>query len=189
MKSLDERGISCIFIGFYEHSKAYRFYVIEPNASVSVNTVIESRDVIFDENRFSSIPRPKDLVSSSNRNTNEAVHDSNESPELRRNKRQRKYKSFGSDFQLYLVEGTRDEIANQYSYCFSVEEDPKTFRETMKSQDVAFWKEVINDEMDSIMRNNTWVLFDLPSGCKPLVCKWIFKRKMKVDRSIDKFKA
>ncbi|GKA36724.1 hypothetical protein Tco_0723289, partial [Tanacetum coccineum] len=29
-------------------------------------------------------------------------------------------------------------------------------------QDVAFWKEVINDEMDSIMGNNTWVLADLP---------------------------
>ncbi|GKF18729.1 zinc finger, CCHC-type containing protein, partial [Tanacetum coccineum] len=27
------------------------------------------------------------------------------------------------------------------------------------------------------------------SGCKPLGCKWIFKRKMKVDGTIDKFKA
>ncbi|GJW02389.1 zinc finger, CCHC-type containing protein [Tanacetum coccineum] len=58
---------------------------------------------------------------------------------------------------------------------------PKTFDEGMKSQDVAFWKEAINDEMDSIMGNNTWVLADLPLGCKPLGCKWIFKRKLKVD--------
>nr|GFB32175.1 zinc finger, CCHC-type [Tanacetum cinerariifolium] len=41
-------------------------------------------------------------------------------------------------------------------------------------------KEAINDEMDSIMSNNTWVLTDLPPGCKPLGCKWIFKRKLKV---------
>ena len=112
-----------------------------------------------------------------------------ESPELRRSKRDRKAKSFGSDFQLYLVEGSRDEIVEEYSYCFSVEEDPKTFDEAMKSRDVAFWKEAINDEMDSIMGNNTWVLSDLPPGCKPLGCKRIFKRKMKVDGSIDKFKA
>nr|GEW18562.1 hypothetical protein [Tanacetum cinerariifolium] len=47
----------------------------------------------------------------------------------------------------------------------------------------------INDEMDSIMGNNTWVLTDLPPCCKPLGCKWIFKRKLKVDRTIEKFKA
>ncbi|GKB43455.1 zinc finger, CCHC-type containing protein [Tanacetum coccineum] len=32
-------------------------------------------------------------------------------------------------------------------------------------------------------------LTDLPPGCKPLGCKWIFKRKMKVDGTIEKFKA
>ncbi|GJV14737.1 zinc finger, CCHC-type containing protein [Tanacetum coccineum] len=55
--------------------------------------------------------------------------------------------------------------------------------------DVAFWKEAINDEIDSIVGNNTWVLADLPPGCKPLGCKWIFKRKLKVDGTIEKFKA
>ncbi|GJZ72212.1 zinc finger, CCHC-type containing protein [Tanacetum coccineum] len=50
-------------------------------------------------------------------------------------------------------------------------------------------KEAINYEMDSIMENNTWILSDLPPGCKPLGCKWIFKKKMKVDGTIDKFKA
>ncbi|GJV55264.1 zinc finger, CCHC-type containing protein [Tanacetum coccineum] len=49
--------------------------------------------------------------------------------------------------------------------------------------------EAINDDMDSIMGNNTWVLADLPLGCKPLGCKWIFKRKLKVDGTIEKFKA
>ncbi|GJT81622.1 zinc finger, CCHC-type containing protein [Tanacetum coccineum] len=39
------------------------------------------------------------------------------------------------------------------------------------------------------MHNNTWELTDLPSGCKALGCKWILKRKMKVDGSIDKYKA
>nr|GFD17542.1 zinc finger, CCHC-type [Tanacetum cinerariifolium] len=62
-------------------------------------------------------------------------------------------------------------------------------QQAMKSHDVAFWKEAINDEMDSIMGNNTWVLSDLPPGCKPLGCKWIFKRKLKVDGTVEKFKA
>lgn len=37
--------------------------------------------------------------------------------------------------------------------------------------------------------NNTWILTDLPPGCKPMCCKWIFKKKMKVDGTIEKFKV
>nr|GEY62532.1 zinc finger, CCHC-type [Tanacetum cinerariifolium] len=44
--------------GYAEHSKAFRFYVIEPNDSVAINLIIESRDAIFDEHKFSSVPRP-----------------------------------------------------------------------------------------------------------------------------------
>ncbi|GJX87302.1 zinc finger, CCHC-type containing protein [Tanacetum coccineum] len=108
---------------------------------------------------------------------------------LRKSKRNRTPKNFGPEFHLYLIEGIRDEVFDQHSYCFNIEDDPKIFYEAMKSQDVAFWKEAINDEMDSIMGNNTWVLADLPSGCKPLGCKWIFKIKLKIDGTIEKFKA
>ncbi|GKC08088.1 zinc finger, CCHC-type containing protein [Tanacetum coccineum] len=58
LKTLGERGIECIFVGYAEHSKAFRFYVIEPNDSVSINSIIESRDAIFNENKFSSASRP-----------------------------------------------------------------------------------------------------------------------------------
>nr|KAJ0201746.1 hypothetical protein LSAT_V11C600333100 [Lactuca sativa] len=64
-ETLGERGINCIFIGYAEHSKAYRFYVLESNDSVSINTMIESRDAIFDEERFTSIPRPRDMINQS----------------------------------------------------------------------------------------------------------------------------
>ncbi|GKC69775.1 zinc finger, CCHC-type containing protein, partial [Tanacetum coccineum] len=53
-----QNGIECIFVGYAEYSKAFRFYVIKPNESVSFNSITESKDVIFDENRFSSVPRP-----------------------------------------------------------------------------------------------------------------------------------
>ena len=59
----------------------------------------------------------------------------------------------------------------------------------MKSHNASFWKEAINDEMDSIMTNKTWELVDLPPGSKPIDCKWIFKKKLKVDESMDNFKA
>ena len=70
-----------------------------------------------------------------------------------------------------------------------MEEDPKTYNEALASKDLAFWKEAINDEMDSLKSNGTWVLCDLPPGCKPIGCKWIFKRKRNTDGSILTFKA
>nr|CAN83010.1 hypothetical protein VITISV_010102 [Vitis vinifera] len=59
----------------------------------------------------------------------------------------------------------------------------------MASRDAAFWKEAINDEMDSIMSNQTWELVDLPPGSKPIRCKWVFRRKYHIDGMIQTFKA
>ncbi|KAL0297766.1 UNVERIFIED_CONTAM: Retrovirus-related Pol polyprotein from transposon TNT 1-94 [Sesamum radiatum] len=41
----------------------------------------------------------------------------------------------------------------------------------------------------TIVSNGTWVLVDLPPGCTTIGYKWIFKKKLKPDGSIDKFKA
>nr|GEX99040.1 zinc finger, CCHC-type [Tanacetum cinerariifolium] len=92
----------------------------------------------------------------------------NEILKPRKGKRVWKAKSYGFDFQLLLVEGSRDQVGSQYLYCYSIEEDPRTYNEAMQSHDAAFWKEIINDEIGY---------------------KWIFKRKMKVDGAINKFKA
>ena len=59
----------------------------------------------------------------------------------------------------------------------------------MSSSERPQWKEAIKSEIDSIMQNRTRELVELPKGCKPLGSKWIFKRKMKADGSIDKYKA
>nr|GEW13719.1 hypothetical protein [Tanacetum cinerariifolium] len=50
-KTLGEKGIEYIFVGYAKHSKAFRFYVIEHNDSVAINSIIESKDVIFDMHR------------------------------------------------------------------------------------------------------------------------------------------
>ena len=42
--------------------------------------------------------------------------------------------------------------------------------------------------MDSIFSNNTWKLVDLPPSCKTIGCKWVLRRKLKPDGSIQKFK-
>ena len=92
--------------------------------------------------------------------------------EPKRNKRARTETSFGTDFLTYLLEG-----------------EPRTFKEAVSSSEELLWKEAIKSEIDSVLQNHTWELVDLPLGCKPLGSKWIFKRKMKADGSIDKCKA
>nr|GEU92397.1 zinc finger, CCHC-type [Tanacetum cinerariifolium] len=139
LETLGERDTECIFVGYDEHFKDFRFYVIEPNDSILINSIIKSADVIFDENRFSSVPRPS---------------------------------------QRSLINET-EEIGGSVVLEEVIEEILVQQPASNESQDVAFLKESINDEMDSIMGNNTWVLANLPLGCKPLGCKWIFKRKLK----------
>ena len=67
-----------------------------------------------------------------------------------------------------------------------LEREHHTFNEAVKS---LMWKEVIKSEIDFILYNHTWELVDFPQGYKPLSSKWVFKRKRKVDGSIDKNKA
>ena len=59
----------------------------------------------------------------------------------------------------------------------------------MVSRDAAFWREAVNDEIDSILSNNTWVLVDFPLGSNIIGCKWVFRRKYRTDGSVQTFKA
>ena len=138
------------------------FLVLNSKISeISNNTIIEARDVVCFENIFpfksripsdpSCTPSTSDIPSSSS----PPVTDS----EPRRSKRIRTLTSFGEDFFTYLVEG-----------------DPNSFKEVIDSSESPFWKEIIDSEIKSIMENNTWILTDLPPGCKPAGCKWIFKK-------------
>ena len=193
---LGPRAIKGIFIGYAQNSKAYRIL-----DSVS-NSVVESREVEFIENKFINDSTPnleypqKDTevsqettVDQSNKSLSEY-----EMVEPRRSQRMRKSKDMGPDFIssqaiTFLVEGTRDSVINKIPIVLNIEGDPQTFKEAMASRDSAFWKEAADDEMDSILSNNTWVLVDLPPGSKPIGCKWVFRRKYNTDGSLQTFKA
>ena len=102
----------------------------------------------------------------------EEVHEKDDNEVPVRNKRQRITKSFGDDFIVYFVDDTPTSIAEAYA-----------------SSDADDWKEAIRSEMDSILSNGTWELSELPFGCKPVGCKWVFKKKLIPDGTIDKYKA
>ncbi|XP_071729149.1 lysine histidine transporter-like 8 [Rutidosis leptorrhynchoides] len=70
-----------------------------------------------------------------------------------------------------------------------VENEPATYREAVSSSEGPQWKEAVKSEIDFILQNHTLELVDLPPGCKPLGYRWIFKKKLKPDGTIDKYKA
>ena len=150
----------------------------------------ESSDVEFFEHIFPMKVNVQSCLaygsSSSVSHHNITSTDANHEP--RRSKRARVETSFGPDFlTTFLTE--KEFVGEQEINVFILEEDPKTYEEAMRSIDSNFWREAINSEIESIMNNNTWVLCDLPRGCKALGSRWIFKKKYKSDGSIEKYKA
>lgn len=117
------------------------------------------------------------------------LNDDKKEPEIRRSARARIAKIYGPQLYLYLVVGSRDEMTKSVPIILNIDFDPETFEEAMKSRDSSFWNEAIREEMDLIMGNRMWKLVDLPQGCKPFESKWIFKRKLKVDGTVEKFKV
>jgi hypothetical protein len=69
-----------------------------------------------------------------------------------------------------------------------VDDTPKIIEEAYSSPDADLWKEAVQSEMDSIMSNGTWEVVDRPYGCKPVGCKWVFKKKLRPDGTIEKYK-
>jgi hypothetical protein len=72
---------------------------------------------------------------------------------------------------------------------YLVDDTPTSITEAYISPDADDWKEAVRSEMDSILSNGTWELSKLSFGCKPIGCKWVFKKKLRSDGTIDKYKA
>ena len=47
----------------------------------------------------------------------------------------------------------------------------------------------MEEEMESLRKNDAWDLVTLPDGRNPIGSKWVFKRKTNETRQVKKFKA
>jgi hypothetical protein len=188
-RKLGPKIVDCVFLEYAHHSTAYRFLVIKSKIpDVHIDTFLESRDVTFFENIFpmknlygmSSLPANVLADTSPEpsgnfdhaEHTPEPIREEIDSEAPRRRKRSRTAKSFGDDFTIYLVDDTS-----------------KIIVEAFASHDVDDWKEAVRSEMDSILSNETLELVDRPYDCKPVGCKWVFKKKVRPNGTVDKYKA
>jgi hypothetical protein len=69
------------------------------------------------------------------------------------------------------------------------DDDPRTVREAVDSEDGNLWKRAMEEEMASLDKNEAWDLVELPTGRKPIGIKWVFKKKLNAEGKVEKYKA
>jgi hypothetical protein len=69
------------------------------------------------------------------------------------------------------------------------DDDPRTVREVVDSEDGNLWKRAMEEEMASLDKNEAWDLVELPTRRNPIGSKWVFKKKLNAEGKVEKYKA
>jgi hypothetical protein len=69
------------------------------------------------------------------------------------------------------------------------DDDPRTVREAVNSEDSKLWKKAMVEEMDALDKNEAWDIVELPTGRKSVGSKWLFKKKFNAQGKVEKYKA
>lgn len=67
--------------------------------------------------------------------------------------------------------------------------DPVSVQDALQRHDRSEWRKAMEEEMDAMETNDTWVLTQLPSGRNPLKSKWVFKIKYDSNGNVSRYKA
>ncbi|XP_072060164.1 uncharacterized protein [Arachis hypogaea] len=132
-------------------------------------------------------------------------------PVLRRSKRDRKLPSYLKGFHCFSMASHEDPInavhsSSNYKYplshhlsyaSFSPKHltftfalinnpGPKHYSEAVMHD---CWRKAIDAELAVLEQNKTWIVTSLPPGKNAVGCKWIFRTKFNLDRTIERHKA
>lgn len=69
---------------------------------------------------------------------------------------------------------------------FVSSDDPATYEEARRA---VKWLKAMHAELESIEKNETWQLTELPKGAKRIGVKWMYKTKLNKKGEVDKYKA
>ncbi|UYV83987.1 hypothetical protein LAZ67_X000796 [Cordylochernes scorpioides] len=176
-KKLDKKSIRTFFVGYTETNKNYRMW--DPIA----RKIIISRDVIFTEANTSENIQDNQQEhvtiyseeSVDNTNTSSKPEESCRYP-LRNRIREK--------------EQTSTSCTRAISYaCYVHDQEPLNYEDAIVGQNSKQWKLAMDDEFNSLMKNQTWTYVTLPSDRKAIACKWVYKIKQNADGSNKMFKA
>ncbi|KAE8654946.1 hypothetical protein F3Y22_tig00117034pilonHSYRG00285 [Hibiscus syriacus] len=170
---LDPRAKKVLFMGITHGVKGFRIWCL------NIKKIICSRDVTFDEStlvkkvEFQQMMIPKVDASDSStpieESENEEVQTQEplETPEplaVTRPRREIRRPARFVDMVAYSLPVVDDDI-------------PITYQEAIQSLESDKWKSVMDEEMQSLQKNNTWKLAQLPKGKRAIGCKWVIPKK------------
>jgi hypothetical protein len=72
---------------------------------------------------------------------------------------------------------------------YATDNEPKSDRDAIHSTESKLWKDPMVKEMESLHKNETWDLVEIPNGRKPICRKWVFNKKFNASGQVEKFKA
>ncbi|PSC67599.1 Gag-Pol poly [Micractinium conductrix] len=84
----------------------------------------------------------------------------------------------------YRITGRSNVAANA-----AIANEPTTMKEALSGPDAAAWQLAMDDEMASLIANDTWTLCEPPHGTKPIPAKWVYKIKRDSNGNIERYKA
>lgn len=94
--------------------------------------------------------------------------------------RTRSRRAHGMSIDYHACEGTYSEDEPTQV------DEPVSFEEAAEDPN---WMQAMQSEYDSIMKNETWYLTDLPLGKKAIGVKWVYKIKRNADGTVSRYKA
>ena len=152
----------------------------------STGRVIIRRDVIFNESDFGKTTAA-DVVE--NKDTAEEVKQPEAEMHQCPTRQTRPPVRYGIDEYVDTASCTTNEQCHHIPYTVSQIPEPMTMQEAMASNYAAEWKKAATQEYESLISNETWELVELPAGCTPIGCKWVFKIKYNGEGTVERFKA
>ncbi|CAI7870400.1 unnamed protein product [Closterium sp. NIES-54] len=106
---------------------------------------------------------------------------------LTREQRIRRPNTKYNDYAMVAI-GELDE--KRAAYCFAtLGDDPRTHTEALASPDAPLWKQAMEKELASIKENDVFELVDPPKGAYLVGCKWVLKKKLGADGSVERYKV
>ena len=170
-KKLDECSKPVIMIGYA--TNGYRLWDEE------TKKILIAKDVVFEESQSNfknsaemlvnidqniSTDEQKDKAKTCEEFLDDSVLTKHES-EIRRSNRERKQPKWLDDYETNVMESYF--AGNMFN------NGPKTYEQALENG----WKDAIEEELDTLQRNETWTLVKEPENIKIIDSKWIFKEK------------
>lgn len=105
---------------------------------------------------------------------------------LRRSTRAHHQPRHLQDYFCGIVQSTKLPATHALVTTLTQLQEPKSYEQACKDPG---WVAAMNTEIEALMTNNTWELVPLPQGKKAISNKWVYKVKLKSDRSLERLKA